>query len=55
MKSVRLMLVAISIIIICLLNLGLVSALNPDEASVSLSWSSQTVYPGDMVTVRITF
>jgi len=55
MKSVRLMLVAISIIIICLLNLGLVSALNPDEASVSLSWSSQTQYPGDSVIFRITF
>ena len=49
------MLIVTSISLICILCCGLVSALNADEASVSLFWSSQTVFQGDMVTVRITF
>jgi hypothetical protein len=55
MKSILLKLIAISISILCVLSIGLVSALNPDEAFVSLAWSSQTYYQGDSVVVRITF
>jgi hypothetical protein len=55
MKSFPRMLIAISIIIICVFNIGLVSALDQDEASVSLSWSSQTIYQGSTATIRITF
>jgi hypothetical protein len=47
------MLTVTSISLICILCCGLVSALNPDEASISLSWSSQTVYQGDMVSITI--
>ena len=55
MRSLRLMLTVTSISIICILCCGLVSALNPDEASVSLFWSSQTVYQGAIVSIRMTF
>ena len=55
MKRFPLVMIAVSIIIICFLNVGLVSALEPDEASVTLSWSSQTIYQGSMVNVVITF
>lgn len=55
MRTLRLMLIVASISIICILCCGLVSALNPDEASASLLWTSQTVYQGDTVSVRITF
>lgn len=55
MKSFPRMLIAISIIIIFVFNIGLVSALDQDEASVSLSWSSQTIYQGSTATIRITF
>ena len=54
-RPLRLMLTVASISLICILCCGLVSALNADEASVSLFWSSQTVYQGDTITVRITF
>ena len=54
MRPLRLMLTFTSISLICILCCSLVFALNPDEASVSLFWSSQTVYPGDMVSVRLT-
>jgi len=55
MRLLRLMLTVTAISIICILCCSLVFALNPDEASVSLVWSSQTVYQGDVVSVRITF
>ena len=55
MKSFTITLVVASISIICILSIGLVSALNQDEASVSLSWSSQTYYQGDAAAARITF
>ncbi len=55
MKSFTITLVVASISIICILSIGLVSALNQDEASVSLSWSSQTIYQGGRVNVDITF
>jgi hypothetical protein len=49
------MLTVTSISLICILCCSLVSALNQDEASVSMFWSSQQVYPGDTVSIRITF
>ena len=55
MKSFPLMLTAVSIIIICVFNIGLVSALDADEASVSVLLSSQTIYQGSMANVEITF
>jgi hypothetical protein len=53
-RLLRLMLTVTSISLICILCCSLVFALNPDEVSVSMFWSSQTVYPGDTVSVRIT-
>jgi hypothetical protein len=53
-RPLQLMLTVTSISLICILCCSLVFALNPDEASVSMFWSSQTVYPGDTVSVRIT-
>jgi len=47
--------IAVSIIIICFLNTDLVSALEQNEASVTLSWSSQTIYQGSIVNVVIKF
>lgn len=55
MKTFPLALIVISMCIICVLSINLVSALEPNEASVELFWSSQAVYSGDFVTVRITF
>ncbi len=54
-RSLRLMFYVTSISLICILCCSLVFALNPEEASVSLSWSSQKVYPNDTVSIRITF
>jgi hypothetical protein len=54
-RPLRLMLIVTSISLICVLCCSIVSALNADEASVSLSWSSQAVYPNDTVSVTITF
>jgi hypothetical protein len=54
-KSFTSTLVVASISIICILSIGLVSALDQDEASVSLSWSSQRIYQGGRVNVNITF
>jgi hypothetical protein len=54
-KSFTSTVVVASISIICILSIGLVSALDQNEASVSLSWSSQTIYQGGRVNVRITF
>jgi len=53
MKLLRLALIAISMSIVCVLSIGLVSALNPDEATALVSWASQTYYPGDTVIFRI--
>jgi hypothetical protein len=53
-RPLRLLLTVTSISLICILCCSLVFALNPDEASVSMFWSSQKVYPGDTVSVRIT-
>lgn len=55
MKTFPLALIVISMCIICVLSINLVSTLEPNEASVDLFWSSQAVYSGDFVTVRITF
>jgi hypothetical protein len=54
-KAFPLALTVISICLICVLSISFVSALESDEASVSLFLSSQAVYSGDIVTVRITF
>ena len=55
MKAFPIKLIAVFISIICVLSIGLVSALEPSEASASLSWSTQTFFQGDIITVRITF
>jgi hypothetical protein len=55
MKQFPLAVIAVSIIIICFLNVGLVPALEQNEASVTLTWSSSTVYQGSVVNVVITF
>jgi hypothetical protein len=55
MKSFPLTIVAISISIILVLGVGVVSALNPDDASVTVSWGSLKYYQGDTASVSITF
>ena len=54
MRSLRIILIVISVSIVFLCS-GLVSALNSNEASVSLFWSSQSFYVGSTVNVQITF
>lgn len=54
MRSLRIALVVSTIALIFLFS-GLVSALNPDEASISISWLNQTIRPGDTASVVITF
>jgi hypothetical protein len=49
------MLTVTSISLICILCCSLVSALNQDEASVTLFPSNLTGYPGDTISVTITF
>jgi hypothetical protein len=55
MKSFPLTLFVVCLFIICVLSIGPVVGLSQNEASVSLLWSSTTVYRGDLVSVRITF
>ena len=55
MRPLRLMLTVTSISLICILCCGLVSALNQDEASVTLVPSTLTGYPGDTISITITF
>jgi hypothetical protein len=55
MKQFTLVIIAVSIMIICFLNTGLVSALEQNEASVTLEWSSQAVYQSSVVNVVMTF
>jgi hypothetical protein len=54
-RSLRLMLIVTSISLICILCCSLVSALDSDEASVSLFWTSQTAYQGNSASFIITF
>jgi hypothetical protein len=54
-RSLRLMLTVTSIGLICILCCSLVSALNQDEASVTLFPPTLTGYPGDTISIRITF
>jgi hypothetical protein len=54
MKSFPLKLAAISIITVCILTVGVVSALNQDEASVEAVWEDQ-YYQGDTAAVKIIF
>lgn len=55
MKSFPLKLVAISISIICILSIGAVSALNQNEATVSMIWASPKYYQGDTASVTVVF
>ena len=54
-RPFRLMLIVTSISLICILCCSLVSALNQDEASVTLSPPNLTGYHGDTISIRITF
>lgn len=56
MKGFPLALIAISITIICILNVGLVSALEEGDISITPSWSKSTPSQGDSaaVTLRLT-
>jgi len=56
MKGFPVTLIAISISIICILNVGLVSALEEGDISISPSWSKSTPSQGDSaaVTLRLT-
>jgi hypothetical protein len=54
-RSLRLMLTVTSISLICILCCSLVSALNQNEASVTLFPPNLTGYPGDTISIRITF
>ena len=53
MKAFPLRLIAIPICIICVLNVGLVSALNQNEVSVSPSWSTEVHYQGDTAIITL--
>lgn len=55
MKPFRLMVIVACFSIICALFSGVGSALDQDEASVSLIWSNQTPYQGSSVTVSVFF
>lgn len=55
MKQIPMKMIAISIMIICFLNISYVVALEQNEASVTLAWSSQTIYQGSIVNVIVTF
>jgi hypothetical protein len=55
MKTLPVKPLAVSICIICVLSIGFVSALEANEASVSLFWSSQKIYQSDVISVKITF
>ena len=46
---------AFFISIVFILSISFVSALEPNDASVSLFWAAQTVYQGEVASVRITF
>ena len=53
MKGFPLALIAISIGIICIFNVGLVSALEDENISITPSWSKATPSQGDSVTVTL--
>ena len=54
-KSFPLKLVAISISVICIISIGIVSALTQDEASVTTSPLSSKYYQGDTASFRVIF
>jgi hypothetical protein len=54
-KSFPLKLIAISTTVICIMSIGVVSALTQDEASVTTSWLSSKYYQGDTASVRVIF
>jgi len=53
MKGFPLSLIAISISILCILNVGLVSALENENISITPSWSKATPSQGDSLTVTL--
>lgn len=53
MKAFPLRLIAISIGIICILNVGFVSALNSGDVSVSPKWTTEVHYQGDTATIQL--
>ena len=53
MKAFQLAIIVASISIICILNIGLVSALGQEEISVSPTWSKTTAIQGDSATVTL--
>jgi hypothetical protein len=53
MKAFTRALIVLSLSIICILNIGLVSAVEQGEISVVPSWSDSTPYQGDTVTVTL--
>ncbi len=55
MKGFAFTLIVVLMMIICALNFDLVSALDSNEASVSLLWLSPAVTNGEIVGVRMTF
>jgi hypothetical protein len=55
MKSFPLMLIAASVMVICVFSSGLVFALEPSEALVTPTWSTQTIYQGNTVSLSILF
>lgn len=55
MRPFRIVLIVACFSIICALFSGVVSALEQNEASVTLTWSSQTPYQGSRATVMVFF
>lgn len=53
MKAFPLTLIVVSLSIICILNIGLVSALEQGELSIVPSWLKSTPYQGDSTTVTL--
>lgn len=53
MKAFTIALIALSIIVLCFLNVNFVSALDQDDFSVSPSWSTPLYYQGDSVSVKL--
>ncbi len=53
MKTFTIALLALSISVLCFINVELVSALDQDDFSVSPSWSTPLYYQGDSVSVKL--
>lgn len=55
MKLFRIILIVVCFSLICALFSGVASALEQDEATVTLTWSNTTPYQGSSATVRVFF